>query len=95
MPNMKATAVFCTSACRSKGETVPAVLLPMGKALTVRTAADAFPDSLANPTTVRNCGIAVGKTAGRVGEGRPLASVADDEIGEALALLWGSSAVNT
>ncbi|MCW2947886.1 MAG: recombinase, partial [Actinoallomurus sp.] len=79
-----------------KGETVPAVLLlPTGKALTVRTAADAFLDSLANPNTVRNYGIAVGKTADRVGEGRPLASVADDEIGEALELLWGSSAVNT
>ncbi|HEV7932901.1 MAG TPA: hypothetical protein VGP70_11385 [Actinomadura sp.] len=75
---------------------MPAVLLlPTGKALTARTAADAFLDSLANPNTVRNYGIAVGKTADRVGEGRPLASVADDEIGEALELLWGSSAVNT
>ena len=75
---------------------MPAVLpLPTGKALTVRTAADVFLDSLANPNTVRNYGIAVGKTAERVGEGRPLAAVADDEIGEALELLWGSSAVNT
>ncbi|GGU64680.1 hypothetical protein GCM10010211_32180 [Streptomyces albospinus] len=71
------------------------VLLPTGKALTVRTAADAFLDSLANPNTVRNYGIAVGKTAERIGEGRPLVSVADDEIGEALELLWGGSAVNT
>ncbi|MCW2947920.1 MAG: recombinase, partial [Actinoallomurus sp.] len=38
---------------------MPAVLLlPTGKALTVRTAADAFLDSLANPNTVRNYGIA-------------------------------------
>jgi integrase len=75
---------------------VPAVLLlPTGKALTVRTAADAFLDSLANPNTVRNYGIAVGKTAERIGEARPLASVADDELGETLELLWGSSAVNT
>lgn len=37
----------------------------------------------------------MGKTAERLGEGRPLAAVADDEIGEALGLLWGSSAVNT
>jgi integrase len=37
----------------------------------------------------------VGRTAERLGEGRPLVSVADDEIGEALELLWGTSAVNT
>jgi integrase len=37
----------------------------------------------------------VGKTAERIGEDRPLASVADDEIGEALELLWGRAAVNT
>ena len=37
----------------------------------------------------------VGKTAERIGEARPLASVADDEIGEALELLWGTAAVNT
>ncbi len=35
------------------------------------------------------------KTAERLGEVRPLASVADDEIGEALELLWGTAAVNT
>ncbi|MFB7575670.1 tyrosine-type recombinase/integrase [Streptomyces sp. NPDC056165] len=71
------------------------VQLSTGKALTVRTAADVFLDSLGNPNTVRNYGIGVGKTAERLGEGRPLASVADDEIGEALELLWGTSAVNT
>jgi hypothetical protein len=59
-------------------------LLPTGKALTVRSAADVFLDSLGNPNTVRNYGIAVGKTAERIGEGRPLATVADEEIGEAL-----------
>jgi integrase len=75
---------------------VPAVVqLPTGKALTVRAAAGVFLDSLGNPSTVRNYGIAVGKTALRLGEGRPLASVADDEIGEALELLWGTGAVNT
>ncbi|WP_329028282.1 recombinase family protein [Streptomyces sp. NBC_00690] len=37
----------------------------------------------------------MGKTAERIGGGRPLASVADDEIGEALEVLWGRSAVNT
>ncbi|MFF0966937.1 site-specific integrase [Streptomyces sp. NPDC003703] len=74
---------------------MPVPLLPTGKALTVRTAADAFLDSLTNPNTVRNYGIALGKTAEHLGEGRPLAAVADDEIGGALELLWGSSAVNT
>ncbi len=75
---------------------MPAVLLlPTGKALTVRTAADAFLDSLTNPNTVRNYGIALGKTAEHLGEGRPLAAVGDDEVGGALELLWGSSAVNT
>ncbi|MFB8183562.1 site-specific integrase [Streptomyces sp. NPDC055966] len=71
------------------------VLLPPGKALTVRTAADAFLDSLINPDTIRNYGIAVGKIAEHLGEARPLAAVADDEIGGALELLWGSSAVNS
>lgn len=71
------------------------VQLPTGKALTVRTAADVFLDSLGNPNTIRNYGIGVGKTAERLGEARPLASVADDEIGEALELLWGTAAVNT
>lgn len=71
------------------------VRLPVGKALTVRSAADVFLDSLSNPNTVRNYGIGVGKTAERIGGGRLLASVADDEIGEALELLWGRSAANT
>jgi integrase len=71
------------------------VHLPAGKSLTVRTAADAFLDSLGNPNTVRNYGIGVGKIAERMGEARPLATVADEEIGEALELLWGGSAVNT
>ncbi|OKH95572.1 tyrosine-type recombinase/integrase [Streptomyces uncialis] len=75
---------------------MPAVVqLPVGKALTVRAAADVFLDSLGNPNTVRSYGAGVGKTAERIGEGRPLASVADDEIGEALEVLWGRSAVNT
>ena len=65
-----------------------------GKELTVRTAADLFLVSLGNPNTVRNYGIAVGKTAERIDEGRPLASVEDAEIGEALELLWGEAAVN-
>jgi hypothetical protein len=63
--------------------------------LTVRSAADAFLDSLGNANTVRNYGIGVGKTAERLGEDRPLDTVADDEIGGALEQLWGESAVNT
>lgn len=63
---------------------MPAVLLlPTGKALAVPTTADAFLDSLTHPDTVRNFGPALGKTAERIGENRPLASVEDDEIGEA------------
>ncbi|GAA3830743.1 hypothetical protein GCM10022206_81670 [Streptomyces chiangmaiensis] len=71
------------------------VQLPAGKALTVRAAADAFLDSLGNPNTVRSCSTGVGKTAERIGKARPLGLVADDEIGEALELLWGTAAVNT
>ncbi len=71
------------------------VQLPAGKALTVRAAADAFLGSLRNPNTVRSYGVGVGKTAEQIGEARPLGSVADDEIGEALELLWGAAAVNT
>ncbi|MEV7173878.1 hypothetical protein AB0O18_29780 [Streptomyces sp. NPDC093224] len=71
------------------------VQLPTGKAMTVRMAADLFLESLGNPNTVRNYGIAVGKTSKRLGAGRPLASVEDAEMGEALELLWGRSAVNT
>ncbi|EMF30821.1 tyrosine-type recombinase/integrase [Streptomyces pseudogriseolus] len=71
------------------------VQLPAGKSLTVRAAADAFLDSLRSPNTVRSYGVGVGKTAERLGEARPLGSVADDEIGEALELLWGTAAVNT
>lgn len=71
------------------------VQLPASQGLSVRAAADAFLDSLSNPNTVRNYSIGVGKTAERLGETRPLAAVADNEIGEALELLWGSATVNT
>ncbi|MFG1709654.1 hypothetical protein ACFLIM_41380 [Nonomuraea sp. M3C6] len=75
---------------------MPAVVqLPAGKVLTVRTAADVFLDSLGNANTLPSYGIGVGKTAERLGEARPLATVADDENGGALELLWGESAVNT
>jgi hypothetical protein len=75
---------------------VPAVVqLRSGKALTVRSAADAFLGSLSNPNTARGYGSGVGRTAKRLGENWPLAAAADDEVGEALELLWGTAAVNT
>jgi integrase/recombinase XerC len=67
---------------------VPTVVhLPAGRSLTVRTAADAFLDSLGNPNTVRNYGMGVGKTAERLGGTRPLAAVADEAIAEITCLL--------
>jgi integrase len=66
-----------------------------GTALTVRSAADIFLDSLDMPSTVRTYGVAVGKTVERLGGSRPFSTVADDEIGEALELLWGAAATNT
>jgi hypothetical protein len=75
---------------------VPAIVrLPAGKALTVRAAADVFLDSLGNANTLRSYGIGVGKTAECLGEARPLATVADDEVGGVLEQLWGKTAVNT
>ncbi len=58
---------------------MPAVVrLPVGKAWTVRAAADVFLDSLDNANTLRSYGIGVGKTAEHLGDARPLATVADD-----------------
>jgi integrase len=65
-----------------------------GTAVTVQSAADAFLDSISTPNTLRSYTTAVTKTAEQVGVVRPLAAVAD-EIGGALELLWGESAVNT
>lgn len=72
-----------------QGDVVFTVIqLPAGRALTVRVAADVFLDTLGHPNTVRNYRIGVGKTAERIGEGRSLASVADE-------LLWGPAAVDS
>ena len=68
-------------------------MLPSG--ITVRAAGDSFLDSIGSPNTCRAYGIAVDKTTATLGETRRLADVADDEIGETLETLWGSSAVNT
>lgn len=66
-----------------------------GKPSTVRTAADAFLDQLHNANTRRNYGIALNKLSETLGEDRPLSTVEDDEIGQALELSWGSSAAGT
>jgi len=55
--------------------------LSTGKTWTVTTAADAFVDALDNPNTVRGYGTALNAIVDRVGPDRPLALVADDEIG--------------
>ncbi|MGN2639339.1 tyrosine-type recombinase/integrase [Nocardia takedensis] len=71
---------------------------------TLRTAAEAFLDTIRSRNTRRAYGIAVVKTVdqldGRAPDEvrtpcRPLASVTDDEIGAVLESLWGSAAVNT
>ncbi|MET4168425.1 MULTISPECIES: hypothetical protein [Gordonia] len=67
-------------------------MLPSG--ITVRAAGDSFLDSIHSPNTRRSYAIAVDKTTATLGETRPLANVADDEIGETLETLWGSSAVH-
>ncbi|MBE9376176.1 site-specific integrase [Saccharopolyspora sp. HNM0983] len=72
------------------------VALPTNpSALTVGRAAELFLDSLANPNTIRGYATAVGKTAEKLGEHRPLATVTDDDVGEALESLWGRAAVGT
>ncbi|GAA4973907.1 site-specific integrase [Yinghuangia aomiensis] len=71
------------------------VALPVASGPTVRAAADAFLDAQPNPNTARAYATAVGKVAENLGEARPLASVADDEVGQALELRWGGAAVNT
>ncbi|MGP3749853.1 hypothetical protein [Streptomyces sp. IBSNAI001] len=49
----------------------------------MRTAADRYLDSITVANTRRTYTTALG-------EGRPLSSVADDEIGQALEQLWGT-----
>ncbi|MFD4460081.1 tyrosine-type recombinase/integrase [Nocardia sp. NPDC058480] len=73
--------------------------------ITVVDAASAFLDSVRSPNTRRAYTTAVVKTANHfIGTdpvttlpnfGRPLAEVADTEIGDALETLWGEAAVNT
>lgn len=71
------------------------VQLPVAGGLSVRASGDAFLDAQPNPNTARAYATAVGKIAEHVGETRPLAAVADDEVGQALEREWGGAAVNT
>ncbi|QDQ92529.1 site-specific integrase [Rhodococcus sp. WB9] len=73
-------------------------------ARTLRSAAEAFLDTVGSANTRRAYGIAIVKTAdqldgpgpgGLVGASRALDSVTDAEVGTALETLWGSAAVNT
>lgn len=76
-----------------------------GSGVTVRAAADAFLDSVRSANTRRAYAAAVEKTAARLdgsgadgagaGWSRPLAAVADEEVGAALEALWGEAAINT
>ena len=67
----------------------------MPSSITVRAAADSFLDSIRSANTRRAYTTAVDKTTAAIGDPRLLAAVADDEIGETLETLWGSSAVNS
>lgn len=69
----------------------------------LRTAAEAFPDTIGSANTRRVYGIAIVKTVdqldgrpdGLIGTSRALDSVTDAEIGAALETLWGSAAVKS
>ncbi|BDT96931.1 hypothetical protein IFM12275_69070 (plasmid) [Nocardia sputorum] len=78
--------------------------LPTPPARTLRSAAEAFLDTIGSPNTRRAYGIAIVKTVdaldgpgpdGLIGRSRALDSVTDAEIGAALESLWGQAAVNT
>ncbi|PFW98403.1 Tyrosine recombinase XerD [Nocardia farcinica] len=70
---------------------------------TLRSAADAFLDTIGRANTRRAYGIAIVKTVdqldgrpeGLIAASRALDSVTDAEVGAALETLWGDAAVNT
>ncbi|MEU4317121.1 site-specific integrase [Nocardia sp. NPDC024068] len=73
-------------------------------ARTLRTAAEAFLDTIGSANTRRAYGIAIVKTVdqldgrgpdGLIGHSRALDAVTDTEVGVALETLWGDAAVNT
>ncbi|MGW4472490.1 hypothetical protein ACWENQ_22715 [Nonomuraea sp. NPDC004354] len=68
-----------------------------GGGVSLAAAADAFltTSRTANPNTHRAYASAIDRTIARLGRDRPLADVADAEIGAALAELWGRCAPAT
>ncbi|MGN9844845.1 hypothetical protein ACTMTI_42620 [Nonomuraea sp. H19] len=72
----------------------PKVAALRGRNVTLTAAADAClaTPRTANPNTHRAYASAVDRVITRLGRDRPLAEVADTEIGQALAELWGASA---
>ncbi|MEW9555356.1 hypothetical protein [Nonomuraea sp. NPDC050783] len=75
----------------------PKVAALRGGDATLAAAANAFLSAArtANPNTHRAYASAIGRTIERLGRDRPLAEVADAEIGAALAELWGRCAPAT
>ncbi|WP_345574019.1 hypothetical protein [Nonomuraea rosea] len=72
----------------------PNVAALRGGHITLAAAADAFLaiPRTANPNTHRAYASAIDRTIALLGRDRPLAEVANAEIGAALAELWGASA---
>ncbi|GLW13113.1 hypothetical protein Misp01_82410 [Microtetraspora sp. NBRC 13810] len=75
----------------------PKVAALRGGNVTLAAAADAYLSSqrTANPNTHRAYTSAIDRTIALLGRDRPLAEIADAEIGQALAELWGTSAPPT
>lgn len=75
----------------------PKITALRGGDVSLAAAADAFLASprTANPNTHRAYASAIDRVIDRLGRDRPLAEVADAEIGTALAELWGASAPAT
>ncbi|MEV4018381.1 hypothetical protein AB0J35_48590 [Nonomuraea angiospora] len=75
----------------------PKVAALRGGHVTLAAAADAFlaTQRTANPNTHRAYASAIDRVVTLLGRDRPLAEVADAEVGQALAELWGASAPAT
>jgi integrase len=74
----------------------PKVAALRGGHVTLAAAADVYlAQRTANPNTHRAYASAIDRVIARLGRDRPLAEVADAEIGTALAELWGASAPAT
>ncbi|MBE3014891.1 site-specific integrase [Microbispora sp. NEAU-D428] len=75
----------------------PKVTALRGGGVTLSAAADAFlaTPRIANPNTHRAYASAVDRVTALLGRDRVLAEITDDEIGAALAELWGSNAPAT